>query len=99
MAWDPPEISRDQLVLFSQRLDEVLPGDHLARRLVEILDQLDWKAWEATYKHEGSGRPPIHPKVISGIVLYGLMRGVRSSRRLEEALEMRLDLNRCGPTV
>ena len=63
MAWDPPEISRDQLVLFSQRLDEVLPGDHLARRLVEILDQLDWKAWEATYKHEGSGRPPIHPKV------------------------------------
>ena len=29
MAWDPPEISRDQLVLFSQRLDEVLPGDRV----------------------------------------------------------------------
>ena len=96
MAWDPPKTRRDQLVLFSQRLDEVLPGDHLARRMVEILDQLDWKVWEATYKHEGPGRAPIHPKVMSGIVLYGLMRGVRSSRRLEEALEMRLDFRWLG---
>ena len=96
MAWDPPKTRRDQLVLFSQRLDEVLPRDHLARRMVEILDQLDWKVWEATYKHEGPGRAPIHPKVMSGIVLYGLMRGVRSSRRLEEALEMRLDFRWLG---
>ena len=96
MAWDPPKTRRDQLVLFSQRLDEVLPRDHLTGRMVEILDQLDWKVWEATYKHEGPGRAPIHPKVMSGIVLYGLMRGVRSSRRLEEALEMRLDFRWLG---
>jgi transposase len=91
MAWDSPVISRDQLVLFSERLDEVLPSGHLARLMVEILDQLDWKDWEASYKHEGTGRPPIHPKVMSGIVLYGLMRGVRSGRGLEEALTLRLD--------
>ena len=36
---------------------------------------------------------------MSGIVLYGLMRGVRSSRRLEEALEMRLDFRWHVPTV
>lgn len=91
MAWDSAVVGRDQLVLFAERLDEVLRDDHLVRRLVEILDQLDWKAWEAEYKHDEQGRPPIHPRVMSGIVLYGLMRGVRSSRRLEEALEMRLD--------
>jgi len=91
MAWDSAVVGRDQLVLFAQRLDEVLPEDHQVRRMVEILDQLDWKVWESEYKHDTSGRPPIHPRVMSGIVLYGLMRGVRSSRRLEEALEMRLD--------
>lgn len=91
MPWAPPQIQRDQLVLFSERLDEVLPADHLVRRMVEILEQLDWHAWEAQYRHDAAGRPPIHPRVMSGIVLYGLMRGVRSSRRLEEALQMRLD--------
>ena len=91
MGWDVASISRDQLVLFAERLDEVLPEDHLVRRMVEILDQLNWTGWEAEYKHESAGRPPIHPQIMSGIVLYGLMRGVRSSRRLEEALQMRLD--------
>lgn len=91
MPWDPAVLERNQMVLFSERLDEVLPEHHPARRLVELLDQLDWCQWEADYKHHGPGRPPIHPRVMSGIVLYGLMRGVRSSRQLEEALQMRLD--------
>ena len=91
MPWDPPVIERNQIVLFSERLDEVLPEHHCVRRMVEVLEQLDWSLWEAEYKHDGSGRPPVHPRVISGIVLYGLMRGVRSSRQLEEALQMRLD--------
>ena len=91
MPWDPPVIERNQIVLFSERLDEVLPEQHGVRRMVEVLEQLDWTNWEAEYKHQGSGRPPIHPRVMSGIVLYGLMRGVRSSRQLEEALQMRLD--------
>ena len=91
MAWDPAVIERNQMVLFSERLDEVLPQDHFARRMVEVLQQLDWSKWEAEYKHQGSGRPPIHPRIMSGILLYGLMRGVRSSHQLEEALQMRLD--------
>lgn len=91
MAWDPPVVSRQQLVLFSERLDEVLPEDHSVRRLVEILDRIDWSEWESEYQHEGVGRPPIHPRVMSGVILYGLMRRIRSSRQLEEALEMRLD--------
>ena len=61
MAWDPPVVSRDQLVLFADRLDDVLPSEHLARRMVEILEELDCPAgsqiinirWQA-------GRPYIH---------------------------------------
>ena len=44
MPRDPPQIQRDQLVLFSERLDDVLPADHLLRRMVEILDQPNRKA-------------------------------------------------------
>lgn len=91
MAWDPPVIDRSQIVLFSECLDEVLPSDHCVRRIVELLEQLDWSDWEREYKHEGRGKPPIHPRVMCGIILYGLMRGVRSSRQLEEALVVRLD--------
>ena len=91
MPWDPPALDRNQIVLFAERLDEVLPQQHSVRRMAEVLEQLDWSAWEAEYKHEGGGRPPIHPRVMSGIVLYALMRGVRSSRQIEEALQMRLD--------
>ena len=85
MGWDPPAVARDQLVLFSDCLDEVLPSDHPVRRLDEVLDRLDWSAWEAEYKHDTSGRPPIHPRVKSGVILYGLLRGVRSSRALQNS--------------
>jgi transposase len=91
MGWDRAVIGRDQLVLFSERLDEVLPEDHLVRQIDEILGQIDWRAWEALYSHMTPGRPPIHPRVMSGIILYGLLKGIRSSRRLEESLHMRLD--------
>lgn len=91
MSWDSPVVSRSQLVLFSERLDEVLAEDHSVRRLVEILDLVDWSHWEYEYRHAGAGRPPIHPKVMCGVILFGLMRRIRSSRQLEEALQMRLD--------
>ena len=31
--------------------------------------------------------PPIHPRVLAGVLLYGLLRRIRSSRALEEALQ------------
>ena len=39
-------------------------------------------AWEAHY-HGRIGQPPIHPKVLAGLLLYGMRHAVRSSRRLE----------------
>lgn len=91
MRWDPPVTSRDQLVLFSDRLDEVLPADHLVRRLDEVLDLVDFKDWERAYHQHGPGRPPIHPRVMASIILYGLMVRIRASRQLEDALRYRLD--------
>ncbi len=90
MQWARTPQSREQIVLFHERLDEVLPPDHTARLLDEILGQIDWSRWEADY-HGRLGQPPIHPRVLAAVLLYGLLMRIRSSRALEDALQMRLD--------
>lgn len=85
-----PKLSRDQLVLFPERLDQAIPADHSVRLLDEILGRIDWTAWELAYDLT-RGQPPIHPRVLSGAVLYGLLKRIRTSRALEEALEVRND--------
>jgi transposase len=88
--WAQPPQRREQLVLFAQRLDEALPPEHTVRLLDEILSQLDWSAWEAQY-HSRRGQPAIHPRVVAGVLLYGLHTRIRASRGLEDALQVRLD--------
>ena len=83
-------MDRTQARLFYPTLDEAIGQDHPVRLLEEILSRLDWDAWEARYPHR-LGRPPIHPKVVASVILYGLTLGIRSSRRLEEACLTRID--------
>jgi transposase len=83
-------LGRDQLVLFPERLDQVIPADHAVRLLEEILQRLDWKPWESGYDLT-RGQPPIHPRVLAGAILYGLLKRIRSSRGLEEAILVRND--------
>lgn len=88
--WSQPVETRDQLVRFPHRLDESIPATHPVRLLDEILGQLNWVGFEAFY-HGMRGQPPIHPRVMSGVILYGLMTRIRSTRTLEDALQIRLD--------
>jgi transposase len=88
--WSRAPQDREQMVLFAERLDEVIPADHTVRLLDAILVQLDWAKWEVWY-HGRLGQPPIHPRVLTGVLLYGLLTRIRSSRALEEALVVRLD--------
>jgi transposase len=46
--------------------------------------------WEFHYPRK-RGQPPIHPKQVAGAILYGMYRGIRSSRRLEDACNYRFD--------
>jgi transposase len=90
MDWAKSSERRDQLVLFPTRLDDAISGDHHVRLLDEILHQLDWSKWELRYDLK-RGQPPIHPRILSSVILYGLLTRIRSSRMLEEALQVRLD--------
>lgn len=80
--WARAPMKREQMVLFAPSLDARIPEDHPVRLFDEILRHCDWSDWEAGY-HLKSGQPPIHPRVIAGMILYALTRGLRSSRLLE----------------
>lgn len=54
----------------------------------ELLDQQDWSEFEARYA--ATGRPPYAPRLMLGLILYGVMRGNHSLRELERLA--RLDL-------
>ena len=88
--WAKAPQLRGQMVLFAERLDEVLAVGHPVRMLDEILSRIDWSVWEAGYDLK-RGQPPIHPRVLASVLLYGLLTRIRSSRALEEALCVRLE--------
>ncbi len=88
--WAGAPESRSQMVLFATNLDEVIAADHPVRLFDGILARLDWSAWEVGYDLK-RGHPPIHPRVLASVLLWGLLTRIRSSRALEEALRVRLD--------
>ena len=88
--WAKPGLDRQQAMLFYPTLDQSISEDHPVRLLDEILRALDWSAWEQQYDGR-RGQPPIPPWVMAGVILYGLMRRIRSSRQLEYACAHNLD--------
>jgi transposase len=88
--WAKPGLDRQQAMLFYPTLDESVSNDHPVRLLDEILRALDWSAWEQEYDGR-HGQPPIPPWVMAGVILYGLMRKIRSSRQLEYACDHNID--------
>jgi transposase len=77
-------------VLFADTLEERIPEDHPVRMLDEILSRLDWTGWEAEY-HGSFGQPPIHPSVMCKVLLFGMIRRIRSSRQIEYNLRHSID--------
>lgn len=64
-------------------LRDVLPPDHLARFLLDIVAQLDLSAIYKKYSEQGA--PPYAPEVLLVLLFYGYATGVFSSRKIERA--------------
>lgn len=77
------EFDRKTPVLFPASVQEMLPENHLARFVVEILEQLDLRRFTMAYA--GFGKPAHHPEVLLGILIYGYATGVYTSRTIERA--------------
>ena len=65
-------------------IQEWLPEQHLARFVVEIVEQLELS--EITGRYAGSGgQRAYHPAMLVALLFYGYATGVFSSRKLEQA--------------
>ena len=76
-------IDRATPFLLPPSVEDWLPKDHLARFVVDIVDQLDLSA--LTRQYRGTGSAAYHPAVMLGLLIYGYATGVYSSRRIEAA--------------
>ena len=76
-------IDRDTPMLMPASIQEWLPEQHLARFVVEIVDQLDLS--ELTSRYGGGGKQAYHPALLVALLFYGYATGVFSSRKLEQA--------------
>lgn len=63
-------------------MSEALPPQHLARFVVDIISQLDLKKIYARYA--ATGGDAIAPEILLGLLFYGYMTGVFSSRKIEK---------------
>ena len=92
-----PEVPREQLVLWAERLEEAIPPDHPVR-LVDYLLRSEafretFREWEREYALL-EGKPPYHPRDLTALYLYGMLNRMRSSRQLEAACYNRWDVIR-----
>ena len=78
------------MVLFAPALDDMIAPDDSLRVLDAVFQDLDWSMYERAY-HGGLGQPAIHPRYIAGAIFLGILKGLRGSRRIEDATRMRVD--------
>ena len=77
------QVDRETGYLLPPSVDDWLPERHLARFVVEVIEQLDLSPFIKAYR--GSGSAAHHPGVLLGLLIYGYASGVYSSRKLERA--------------
>lgn len=69
-------------------LEEMVPDDHLLRRIDKILD-LSWLRDEMKPHYSHLGCPPVYPELMMRILLVGYCYSIRSERRLCDEVSLR----------
>ncbi len=75
-------VDRDTAYLLPPSVQEWLPANHLARFVVEIVEQLDLRQLTTAYR--GRGSDACHPAMMVALLFYGYATGVFASRKLEQ---------------
>lgn len=76
--------SQAQLSLLPPSYDDLVPAHHPVRIVNSILDRIDIRSIENTYK--GGGTSSYHPRDLLKILVYAYLRNLYSSRKIEQAL-------------
>ena len=67
------EVDRETLYLLPPSVQDWLPEGHLARFVVEIVEQLDLRSLKASYA--GRGSQPYNPAMLLALLFYGYLWG------------------------
>jgi transposase len=76
-------IDRDTDYLLPPSVQEWLPEAHLARYVVDVVEQLDLSVLERAYA--GKGSDAYHPGTLLALLIYGYATATFSSRKIERA--------------
>ena len=91
------QCDRATLYLLPPSVQDWLPEGHLARFVVEIVEQLDLRSLKSSYT--GCGSKPYNPEMLLAFLFYGYATGVFSSRKLERGPTIRWPSGISQPTA
>lgn len=74
---------REQSMLLPPDLRDWLPDGHLAWFVLEVVEELDQRAFLADYRQDGWGRAAFDPSMMLALVLYAYAIGERTARAIE----------------
>ncbi len=86
MAYNLVPCDRQQPFLLPPSLEDWLPQDHLARFVIDVVEELDLDGFYRRRREDGWGRAAYDPKMTVALLLYAYCTGVRSSRQIERRL-------------
>jgi len=82
-------MDRYQELLIPKRIVDCIEDKHLAKLVVSICNMLDFSKIEEKYKE--IGQHAYDPRVMTAVLFYGYVLGIRSSRQLAKACRERFD--------
>ena len=75
------ELGRQDRLFYEFCLEDVVPADHLLRKIDSVLD-LGWLRGELAPYYSHTGRPSICPELMIRMLIVGYCYSIRSERRL-----------------
>lgn len=79
--------ARDEGLLLPLSLVERLPEHHVAYFISEVVEELDLRAFYASYEGDGRRKMPYEVSILLKVLIYGYVSGVFPSRKIARKLE------------
>jgi transposase len=74
---------QSQPSLLPPSYEDLIPENHPVRTVNEIIERIDITELKKTYK--GGGTSSYHPRMLLKVIVYGYLRNIYSSRKIEQA--------------